>query len=214
MTSRPTVVFDLGNVLIAWDPHPAIAAAVGPERARAFLTGDFGFSAWNHAQDAGRSWDDGEAAALQTHPHLADEIRAYRTHFDLSMVGPVEGSVTILRTLAAHGVRLLALTNWSAELFPRALERFDFLSLFEHITVSGRISLAKPDPEVFHRLASDAPVDLLGTVFVDDSPTNVEAAASVGMDAIAFTTPGQLARELALRGLPVPTPAELGEPRT
>lgn len=214
MTSRPTVVFDLGNVLIAWDPHPAIAAAVGPDRARAFLTGDFGFSAWNHAQDAGRSWDDGEAAALETHPHLADEIRAYRTHFDLSMVGPVEGTVTILRTLAAHGVRLLALTNWSAELFPRALERFDFLSLFEHITVSGRISLAKPDPEVFHRLAADAPVDLLGTVFVDDSPTNVEAAASVGMDAITFTTPAQLARELALRGLPVPTPAELGEPRT
>jgi 2-haloacid dehalogenase len=214
VTSRPTVVFDLGNVLIEWDPHPAIAAAVGSDRARAFLAGDFGFAAWNHAQDAGRSWEDAEAAALATHPHLAEEIRAYRTHFELSMLGPVEGSVTILETLAAHGVRLLALTNWSAELFPRALQRFDFLSLFEHITVSGRISLAKPDPSVFHRLAADAPVDLLGTVFVDDSPANVAAAASVGMDAITFTTPAELAHELALRGLPVPTPAELGEQRT
>ncbi len=197
------VVFDLGNVLIRWDPFPAIAAGVGPERARAFLEGDFGFMAWNHLQDAGRTWAEGEAAAVAAHPHLGAEILAYRTHFDLSLVGPISGTVDLLSELAAAGTRVLALTNWSAELFPRAEERFKFLGLFEHITVSGRIGLAKPAPETFHRLAADGGLELARAVFVDDSPANVEAAAAVGMTGLHFTTADRLRSDLADLGLPV-----------
>lgn len=204
MSAPGTVVFDLGNVLIRWDPFPAIAADVGAVRARAFLDGEFGFGAWNHAQDAGRSWDEGEQVAIAQHPHLAEEIRAYRRNFDASMLGPVDGTVPILRALLDGGVRAVALTNWSAELFPLAQERFEFLGWFDHVTVSGRVGVAKPDPAVFHRLAADADVDLSAAVFVDDSPTNVAAAGEVGLDGILFTDAPTLADALRDRGLTVP----------
>src|SRR5450759_3339527 len=91
------VVFDLGNVLIAWDPYPAIASAVGTQQATRFLAdAEFDFTAWNHQQDAGRSWDEGETAAVTSHPHWESEIRAYRTNFKESLVGAIEDTVQIL----------------------------------------------------------------------------------------------------------------------
>lgn len=201
------VVFDLGNVLIQWDPFPAIAAGVGEDRARAFLEHPgFDFSAWNHAQDAGRSWDNGEEVAITNFPELAEEIRAYRAHFDRALLGPVEDSVAVLRDLHRADVPLFALTNWSEELFPAAVERFDFLDLFEDIIVSGEEGVAKPDPEIFEildgRLRHHGSLD--DSVFIDDTEPNVLAAERVGMDAIHFTGPGHLREDLRVRGLPIP----------
>ena len=111
------MVFDLGNVLIRWDPHPAIAAAVGDEEARCFLAAtDFDFLAWNSVQDSGRGWDEAEAEAAASHPHWARHTAAYRAYFDRSLLGPIEDSVAVLRDLHAAGVALVALTNWSSEL--------------------------------------------------------------------------------------------------
>ncbi|GAB3498437.1 HAD family phosphatase [Flexivirga lutea] len=200
------VVFDLGNVLIDWDPQPAIAAGVGEQRARDFLAArDFDFGAWNHQQDAGRTFADGEAAAAAAYPHFADEIRSYREHFAESLRGPIDGTVDILKQLHAAGIPLIALTNWSAETFPVALDTFDFLDLFEDIIVSGEEGVAKPDPEIFEELADR--VRHLGSlddcVFIDDKLANVQAATDAGMDAIAFTTPEELRADLLVRGLPV-----------
>lgn len=200
------VVFDLGNVLIAWDPAPAIAAAVGEERAHAFLTdGEFDFGAWNRLQDAGRSFAEGEAVAASAYPHLADEIRSYHANFDKSILGPIDGTVAILKQLHAAGVPLVALTNWSAETFPAALARFDFLDLFDDIIVSGEERVIKPDPEIFEELADRVRHfgGLDDCIFIDDSLANVHAAAQAGMDAIAFTTPEELRADLLVRGLPV-----------
>ena len=148
------VVFDLGNVLIRWDPEAAVAGGVGADRARAFLSDEgFDFAGWNHQQDAGRSWDEGEAAAVRSHPQWADAVRAYRDYFPRSLTGAVDDSVAILRELHAQQVPLFALTTWSRELFPAALERFDFLDLFEDIVVSGEEGTAKPDPQIFAVLA-------------------------------------------------------------
>ena len=201
------VVFDLGNVLIAWDPHPAIARAVGEEQATRFLADeDFDFMAWNHQQDAGRSWDDGEAAALASHPHWELAIRAYRANYTESLVGAIEDTVQIVRELHAAGIPLFALTNWSQELFPLARERFDFLRLFEDIVVSGEEGVAKPAPEIFAILQDRIGHRLDVCVFIDDSLRNVEAAAAAGLDAILFTHTGHLRQDLAARGLPL-TPA-------
>jgi len=200
------VVFDLGNVLIRWDPLPAIAAGVGAERAAAFVAdADFDFAAWNHANDAGRSLVEAEQAALASHPHLAEEVLAYRQNFDASMVEEIAGTVAILHELHAARVPLFALTNWSADLFPRAVERFEFLDLFEDIVVSGEEGVAKPDPEIFEVLEKRVRhlAGLDDCIFIDDSPANVQAAEATGLDAILFTGPEDLREDLIARGMPL-----------
>jgi len=201
------VVFDLGNVLIAWDPHPAIARAVGAQEAARFLADEgFNFTAWNHEQDAGRSWHEAEEVAVTSHPHWEPAIRAYRENFPDSLVGAIEGTVQVLRELHAAGLRLFALTNWSKELFPAALSRFAFLGLFEDIIVSGEEGVAKPDPAIFTILQERIGSALADCIFIDDSPSNVRAAAEAGLNAILFTDVGNLREGLAVRGLPLSPP--------
>lgn len=204
MSTVAAVVFDLGNVLIRWDPRPALAAAVGPDEADRFLAAaDFDFGAWNAAQDAGRPFDDGEAEVAATHPHWAEHVRGYRPHFAHSLTGPVDDTVAILRDLHAAGVPLFALTNWSAETYPLARERYDFLDLFDDVVVSGAEGVAKPDPAIFAVLRERVGRPLEECVFVDDGPHNVAAAAAAGLDAIRFTDTGHLRDDLRARGLPV-----------
>ena len=205
MSRRPTaVVFDLGNVLIRWDPHPALAAGVGDAEAARFLgADDFDFLAWNHFQDGGRTWTDAEDDVSRTHPHWHRHAVAYRANFDLSLTGPLDENVSVLRDLARAEVPLFALTNWSAELFPRALERFDFLALFTDIVVSGHERLAKPDPALFELLGQRVGRPLEECIFIDDSEANVAAAAQAGMDAIRFRGDDPLRPQLRARGLPV-----------
>jgi 2-haloacid dehalogenase len=203
-TPVDTVVFDLGGVLISWDPHLAIAKTVGHDQATRFLADEaFDFVGWNYQQDAGRSWDGGEDAAVTLHPHWAGAIRAYRANFEESLVGSIEDSVQILRELHAAGTPLFGLTNWSEELFPVARARFDFLDLFEDIIVSGEEGVAKPDPEIFAILEKRIGRSLTGCLFIDDSPVNIAAAQEAGLDTILFTGNGHLRKDLALRGLPL-----------
>ncbi|WP_137121991.1 HAD family hydrolase [Segeticoccus rhizosphaerae] len=200
------VVFDLGNVLIRWDPFAAVVAGVGAAEATAFFAAeDFDFGAWNYQQDAGRGWEEAETEASRTHPHWGPALRAYREHFPRSLIGVFEDTVTVLRELHEAGVPLFALTNWSEELFPEALRRFDFLELFEDIVVSGEEGVAKPDPEIFRVLEERMRHrgSLEDTVFIDDNPRNVEAATAAGMDAILFTDTGHLREDLRARGLPL-----------
>lgn len=198
------VVFDLGNVLISWDPHPAIAKAVGQEQASRFLADQtFDFMTWNHQQDAGRTWDGGEELAVRSHPHWELAIRAYRANFGESLVGAIEDTVQILRELHGAGIPLYGLTNWSEELFPVALQRFDFLALFQDIIVSGQEGVAKPDPRIFGILRERISSSLRASVFIDDGPANVQAATEAGLDAILFTDTGHLRQDLRVRGLPL-----------
>jgi len=197
-----TVVFDLGNVLIRWDPHLAIAAGVGPSQASQFLAADdFAFGEWNHEQDAGRTWEEAESTAAATHPHWRDHIAAYRANFAQSIEHQVDDTVQILRELHRRDVPLFALTNWSRELFPVARERHGFLSLFMDIVVSGDEHVSKPAPAIFEILQRRVDRPLSECVFIDDSPANVEAAEAAGMDAILFTDTGHLRGDLVARGL-------------
>jgi 2-haloacid dehalogenase len=198
------VVFDLGNVLIRWDPRAALAAAVGDAEADRLLSAeDFDFDAWNAAQDAGRLFAEGEALVAESHPHWAEHVRGYRPHFAHSLTGPVDDTVAILRDLHVAGVPLFALTNWSAETFPLARERYEFLDLFDDVVVSGAEGVAKPDPAIFALLRERVGRPLEECVFVDDGPHNVAAAAAAGMDAIRVTDTGHLRDDLRVRGFPV-----------
>jgi 2-haloacid dehalogenase len=198
-----TVVFDLGGVVVSWDPVPAVAAAVGRERAENFVHGgEFDFGAWNYAQDAGRTWADAEAAATASHPDLAEEIAAYRRNFALSLRGLVPGTAGILRALHDRGVRLVALTNWSAETIDHLPEVFPEVSaLFDDIIVSGAERVAKPDPQIFQILARRLGHPIEGVFYVDDSMRNVDAARAAGMDAVHFTDADSLLMELRRRAL-------------
>ena len=198
-----TVVFDLGGVVVLWDPVPAIAAVVGHTRAEQFVHGsEFDFAVWNHAQDSGRSWADAEAAATVSHPELAEEIAAYRPNFALSLRGLVPGTAGILRALHDRGVRLVALTNWSAETIHHGPEVFpEVFDLFDDIVVSGAEGVAKPDREIFQILSRRLAQPIGGVFYVDDSPRNVDAARAAGMDAVRFTDAATLLGELQGRGL-------------
>lgn len=195
------VVFDLGNVLIDWQPALAIAAGVGADEAQRFLDAeDFDFLAWNHLQDSGRPWADGVAEVRRTHPHWAEHAAAYLDHFPASL-GEVPGTAEIVRELHQAGVRLLGLTNWSDELYyPYAAGRFEVLTLLDHVVVSGEVKVAKPDPRAFEIVADRAGLPLDQLVFIDDNRANIDAAAALGMDAILFTGATQLREQLRARG--------------
>ena len=199
-TTPTAVVFDLGGVLIRWDPRHLYRRLMPEDEIDAFLD-EVGFHAWNHEQDAGASWGPAVEEHAARFPHHRELLAAYPARFAESLDGPVEGTVAILEELHAAGTRLVALTNWSAELFPHAEAAFDFLGLFEGIVVSGREGVAKPDPAVFDLLLSRYDLDPARTVFVDDSPANVAAAAAVGLTALVFTGADRLRADLSRLGL-------------
>ncbi|MDQ1643079.1 MAG: 2-haloacid dehalogenase [Actinomycetota bacterium] len=195
-----TVVFDLGGVLIEWDPRHLYRQLLPDDEVEGFLE-EIGFAEWNHRQDAGRAWSDAVEEHIRRHPHRADLIRAYPERFGDSLVGPIPGTVAILEELHTRGVPLLALTNWSAESFPVARDGFPFLDLFDDIVVSGEERVAKPDPRIFRILVERHGLEPAATMFIDDSPANVEAASAVGLVAVRYESPAALRAQLVAAGL-------------
>lgn len=224
MTSRPgataaadavdVVVFDLGGVLIDWNPRHLYRKLFGADEAamEAFLQHVCN-SAWNERQDRGRPWAEAVAEAVARHPAHEPHIRAYHERWEEMLGGALHDTVAILRELKAAGVRVLALTNWSAETFPIAERRFDFLQWFDGVVVSGREGLMKPEPEIFQRLIERHRLEPSRTVFIDDHARNVEAAIGAGLRALRFVDAQRLRTDLAALGLPVRAAAP-GEPVT
>jgi 2-haloacid dehalogenase len=128
-------------------------------------------------------------------------IALWRDGWETMLRDEIPGSVAILRDLRSKGHRLHALTNWSAETFPIARRRFEFLQWFEHIVVSGEVGLAKPDPRIFGLAIERCALDPGRTVFIDDSPRNVEAGRNAGLHALHFTDPGRLRLDLTQLGM-------------
>lgn len=153
---------------------------------------------WNAAQDAGRPWAEAVRSLADRHPEHRDLIEAYHQRWPETLGGPIEGSVEILDELRrTPGLRLFALSNWSAETFPVAEERYPFLAWFDGIVISGEVGAIKPDPRIFERLIERHDVDPSRAVFIDDSAANVATAQRLGFTGIRFEDPGSLRRELA-----------------
>ena len=200
--ARDTVVFDLGGVLIAWDPrHLYRKLFAGDETAMEHFLANVCTHEWNRCQDAGRSFAEGARLLKAEHPEKAELIDAYFSRFDEMMPGPIAGSVEILAELRDRGTPLYGLTNFSAETYPPAFERFEFLRWFDGILVSGEVGLIKPDPRIFELLIERFAIDPRRAVYIDDVETNVIAARPLGIHGIHFTTPAALRAELAELGL-------------
>ncbi|MTB52457.1 HAD family phosphatase [Lewinella sp. W8] len=207
MQSTPihTVIFDLGNVLIGWNPRLLYNKVFDdPERSDWFVNNIVTLD-WNEEQDRGRPVAEATELLVRQYPEWEREIRIYYDRWTEHFSGPIPGNVELLKRLHAAGnYRLLGLTNWSAELFPWARENFDFLELFEDIMVSGEVKMKKPDPEIYEHLRLTYSLgDFSGCIFIDDSERNVLAARAAGLDAIRMKTPEQTREKLRGRGLPV-----------
>jgi 2-haloacid dehalogenase len=185
---RPSVVvFDLGGVLIDWDPrHLYRTLFDDPDEMEAFLE-EVAFADWNARQDAGRPFAQAIEVLAASHPHRRALIDAFHERWPETLAGEVPGSVAVLRELRATGVRLFALSNWSAETFPVARDRFEFLDWFEGIVISGEIGAVKPNERPFGVLVERYGLEPRRSLFIDDSAANVETASRLGFQALRFS---------------------------
>jgi 2-haloacid dehalogenase len=196
-----TVIFDLGNVLIGWDPRRLFRQLIEDEAQMEWFLREVCNSEWNEQQDAGRPWAEGTALLRARFPEHAGLIDAYHLRWKETLLGPIEGSVAVLAELKARGVRLLALTNWSQETFPVARQLYPFLQWFEGIVVSGEERLVKPDPRIYQRLLQRYAVDPATALYIDDSARNVAAVEPLGMRGWWFHDPAGLREHLVELGL-------------
>jgi len=187
MRSFDTIVFDLGGVLIDWKPEYVFRTIFDdPAEMKYFLT-EVCNNEWNEQQDAGRPLAEATEILVREFPHYEAQIRAFYDRWEEMLGGPIHETVDLLRELHASGTcRLYALTNWSHENFPVALQRYDFLQLFQGILVSGEEKMKKPDPAIFKLLADRYGIHPPSAVFIDDNLRNVDAAKALGFQSIHF----------------------------
>jgi len=194
---RNIVVFDIGGVLIDWDPrHLYRKLFPADEPAMEHFLANVPTHEWNRGQDAGRSFADGARLLKLQHPDKTELIDAYGARFDEMMPGPIAGTVEIVAELHQRDTPLYVLSNFSAETFPAALERFDFLRWFRGLVISGEVGVIKPDPRIYKIMLARFAIDPHRTVYIDDVAANAEAARPFGIHGIHFTTPGALREEL------------------
>ena len=206
MASRPDIlVFDIGNVLIGWDPRNLYRQLFEGrlDEMEWFLanvcTGD-----WNLEQDRGREFADGVQLLLNEHPeHLHALIRAYDERWIEMLSGAIPGSVALLERLHAQGVPLYAITNWNQHKFREARAIHGFLERFRGIVVSGEERLLKPDAAIYHVLCQRYGLRPEQCIFIDDSEKNVAGARAIGMHGLQFHSPERLAADLQARGFPL-----------
>lgn len=195
------MVFDLGGVLIRWDPRNLYRKIFDDEEEMERFLSGIATAEWNDRQDRGRPFAEGVEDLSAQHPAYAAEIAAFRDRWEEMLDGLVPGTEEIVDELLAARVPTYALSNWSAETFPRARDRFPVLDRLDGIVVSGEVGIAKPDPEVFELFVERFALDRRRTLIVDDNEANVRAAEAFGFATIRFTTADALRERLVAEGL-------------
>ena len=196
-----TVVWDLGAVVIDWDPRYLYRRLLSDDAAVEAFLDEVCTPAWHHRHDEGRPVAQGVAELAETHPEHATLIRAYVDRWDEMFAGEIEGSAALIEALDSLRVPQFGLTNWPAEMFPRALARFPSLRVLRGVVVSGEEGVAKPSPEVFHRLLDRFGLDASSTNRHDDAPRNIDTAAALGFAVHRFSTPAAFRARLVEEGL-------------
>ncbi len=192
-----TIIFDLGKVLINWEPRNLFRKIFSDEKEMEYFLAEVCTMDWNEQQDAGRSWQDGIDLLVPQFPKYKKEINAYFDRWEEMLDGEISGTVQILKELKASGkYHIYGLTNWSAETFPIAVKQFEFLNWFEGILVSGSEGIKKPDPAIYELLLERYSIDRKTALFIDDSLRNVAAAEKIGIKSIHFIGPENLKSSL------------------
>jgi 2-haloacid dehalogenase len=190
------VVFDVGGVLIDWNPLYLYRQLLPSEAAAQRFVQEVCTSEWNRGFDEGRPMAEGITELIERHPEHRDLISAYQLRGPEMLGGALDGTVEILGELRRNKTPLHAISNWSGETFPIARERFPFLSWFDVVVVSGDRKMAKPDPRVFQLLLAEASLEPQSCVFIDDNLENIAAAGKLGFRTIHFQDPDALRDEL------------------
>jgi 2-haloacid dehalogenase len=201
-TGHDTVLFDLGAVLVDWNPRYLYRGHFGEDATamERFLR-DVCPTDWVRAMDAGKPVQQAVAERSRLFPAYAGLIALWGSHWETMLRDAIHETVEILSELRARRTRLFALTNWSAENFPIAFRRFDFFRWFEDIVVSGEVGLVKPDPRIYQLAISRCRLNPPKTVFIDDNAENVGAGNEAGLHSIQFTDAARLRADLQALGL-------------
>lgn len=188
------LIFDLGGVLIDWDPKRLFRKIFETEEQVRYFLEHVCTMEWNEEQDGGRSILEGTQWLIDRHPDFETEINAYYGRWEEMLGEPIEGTLELIRQLKeSRKYRLLALTNWSAETFPVAKQRYPFLDYFEGIVVSGQEGVKKPDPAIYQLICERFHIDPKDSLLIDDNLRNVTAAKQFGLQAVLFTSAEVLA---------------------
>ncbi len=201
MTEIRHIVFDIGMVLIHYDPDLPFQRIIPDAERRAFFFANVCTSAWNIEQDRGRTWAEAEAEKVREFPEWETEILAFRQHWHEMVPHEVPASVALLERFLAEGRDVTFLTNFAADTFVEAEAMYPFLRKGRGVTVSGRVKLIKPDPAIYALHTETFELEPAATLFIDDSEKNIKAARDFGWNAIHFTGYDALVAELPAYGL-------------
>jgi 2-haloacid dehalogenase len=197
-----TVIFDLGGVLIDWNPDYLYKTIFDSEEEMKWFYDNICTPDWNEEQDAGRDLNEGTELLVKKFPEHEHNIRAYYSRWEEMLNGPIHDTVEIFKELKSSGsYQLLALTNWSHQTFPIALERFDFLHWFDGKVVSGEEKTRKPFLDIYEMVINRYHVDPASAVYIDDNARNLVPARELGMAAIHFKNSAQLKLDLKELGV-------------
>jgi 2-haloacid dehalogenase len=186
------VVFDIGGVLLDWNPRYLYRKLFDDEQEMERFLGEVCTLEWHDAHDRGMPFEPSCAELAAIHPVYAEQIHAWGTRSEEMIGGVIGDSVELLAELKEAGVPCYALTNMEVETYPKRAERFPFLRSFDGAVVSGFEGIAKPDPEIFNLLLERFSLKPETTLLIDDSARNVSAARRVGMQAVEFHSVSEL----------------------
>ncbi len=187
-----TIVFDLGGVLVDWNPRHYYREVFDSEEEMEYFLAEICNNSWNEQQDAGRKFAEATTLLAEKHPEYRQQIMGYDTQWEKMMKGTIDETVQLLETLKTSGrYKIYALTNWSAEKIPFAYQRFDFFRHFDGMVVSGEIEMIKPNEDIFQHLFEKFSITPARAVFIDDNAKNIETAQRLGMQIVHFTSPQQ-----------------------
>lgn len=198
MKQIDTIIFDLGGVLIDWNPEYVFLDAFNGNRQKMqWFFDNICTMDWNENQDAGYPLAMATEDLVKKFPEYENYIQMYYGDWENMLGGPIDGTITILKQLIENPIyKVVALTNWSAETFPIAQKRFEFLNWFEGIVVSGEEKTRKPHKEIFEITLNRYNIKAQKAVFIDDNLRNIEAANGLGIHGIQFKNPEQLISDL------------------
>ena len=197
-TNIKNVIFDLGGVLVDWNPDKVfIKVFEGDKQKMEYFYAEVCTQEWNENQDAGYPMAKATEERVSLFPEFEKEIRMYYYRLDEMLGNQIQGTVDILKKLTnSPEYKVVALTNWSHETFPKAIKKFEFLQWFEGILVSGVEKTRKPFTEIYELTLNRFDLKAEESLFIDDNLRNVEAARALGIHSIQFHSPEQLAQEL------------------
>ena len=197
------IVFDIGRVLIHYDPNLPFSRIIPDEAERRWFFDHVCTHDWNLEQDRGRAWADAEAEVIARYPEREEQIRAFRLYWREMVPHAYEDSVAIMKGLIDSGRDVTMLTNFAADTFQEARQIYPFLDLPRGVTVSGEIGLLKPDVAIYERHAADFDLDPAASLFIDDVLANVEGARAAGWQAVQFMGADKLRADLDKLGVAI-----------